>query len=167
MVRPAGFPGALHVDQIRWNYWNYRKPLDSARRLLSHAGILSADEFMMTSSVELRKNAAADRGPVTVVLADDECMFRVSLRHLLTAPPSVIKDVYGVEVGRGFQVVGEASSGEEAIAVVDAVKPDLLLLDLSMPRKTGLEALGEMRSHRDRMCTIMLAGVIDRTHLLT
>jgi two-component system nitrate/nitrite response regulator NarL len=120
----------------------------------------------MTSSVELRQTNS-ERDPVTVVLADDECMFRVSLRHLLTAPPSVIKDVYGVDVRRGFQVVGEASSGEEAIAVVEAVKPELLLLDLSMPRKTGLEALGEMRSHRDRMCTIMLAGVIDRTHLLT
>jgi two-component system nitrate/nitrite response regulator NarL len=120
----------------------------------------------MTSSVELR-NTTGDRGPATVVLADDECMFRVSLRHLLTAPPSVIKDVYGVDVGHGFQVVGEASSGEEAIAVVDAVKPDLLLLDLSMPRKTGLEALSEMRSHLDRMRTIMLAGVIDRAHLHT
>jgi DNA-binding NarL/FixJ family response regulator len=104
---------------------------------------------------------------VAVVLADDECMFRVSLRHLLTAPPSVIKDVYGVDVGCGFQVVGEASSGEEAIAVVEAVKPDLLLLDLSMPRKSGLEALCEMRSCRDRMCTIMLTGVIDRPNLLT
>ena len=120
----------------------------------------------MNSPAELR-HSSTDRNPVTVVLADDECMFRVSLRHLLTAPPSVIKDVYGVDVGRGFQVVGEASSGEETIAVVEAVKPDLLLLDLSMPRKTGLEALCEMGSHRDRMCTIMLAGVIDRTNLLT
>jgi two-component system, NarL family, nitrate/nitrite response regulator NarL len=117
------------------------------------------------TSAELR-NSTTDRNPTTVVLADDECMFRVSLRHLLTAPPSVIRDVYGVDVGRGFQVVGEASSGEETIAVVEAVKPDLLLLDLSMPRKTGLEALCEMRSHLDRMYTIMLAGVIDRSNLL-
>src|SRR6185503_19757604 len=65
--------------------------------------------------------------PATVVLADDECMFRSSLRHLLTAPPSVIKDFYGAQVGAGFQVVGEARSGEETVAVVKAVKPDLLL----------------------------------------
>jgi two-component system nitrate/nitrite response regulator NarL len=126
----------------------------------------------MTSSPPLR-NSPGDRGPLTpvtpvkVVLADDECMFRVSLRHLLTAPPLVIKDVYGVDVGPGFQVVGEAGSGEEAIAVVEAVKPDLLLLDLSMPRRSGLEALSEMQPYRDRMCTIMLAGVIDRPNLLT
>ena len=57
--------------------------------------------------------------PITVVLADDECMFRASLRQLLTAPPPVIKEVYGVDVGPGFEVVGEAGSGEETIAVVE------------------------------------------------
>jgi DNA-binding NarL/FixJ family response regulator len=119
----------------------------------------------MPSSNDLQ-NSACDRGPVTVVLADDECMFRVSLRHLLTAPPSVIKDVYGVDVGRGFQVVGESSSGEETVAIVEAVRPDLLLLDLSMPRKSGLEALCDMGSCRDRMCTIMLTGFIDSASLL-
>src|SRR5467141_4641064 len=91
--------------------------------------------------------------PVSVVLADDECMFRVSLRHLLTVPPSVIKDVYGVHVGPGFQVVGEAGSGEETISVVQSVKPDLLLLDLSMPRMSGLEAICPLHTSPDRMRT--------------
>lgn len=105
--------------------------------------------------------------PVTVVLADDECMFRSSLRHLLTAPPAVLKDVYGVHVGPGFQVVGEAGSGEETVAVVKAAKPDLLLLDLSMPRMSGLAALAELEAHRDSTRTILLAGTIERSHLLT
>src|SRR5258708_1337779 len=105
--------------------------------------------------------------PVRVVLADDECMFRSSLRHLLTAPPSVIHDVYGVHVGAGFQVVGEAGSGEETVAVVESVRPDLLLLDLSMPRMSGLDALVEMAAHRESMRTVLLAGVIDKAHLLT
>ena len=109
----------------------------------------------------------APRGPVTVVLADDECMFRSSLRHLLTAPPSVIKDVYGVDVGPGFQVVGEAGSGEETISVVKRAKPDLLLLDLSMPRMSGLEAFCELHAWDAPMRTILLAGTIDRPHLLT
>jgi len=105
--------------------------------------------------------------PATVVLADDECMFRSSLRHLLTAPPTVINDVYGVEVGAGFQVVGEAGSGEETIAVVKAAKPDLLLLDLSMPRMSGLDALAELATHGSTTHTILLAGAIERPHLLT
>jgi DNA-binding NarL/FixJ family response regulator len=83
-------------------------------------------------------------------------MFRASLRHLLTAPPAVIKDVYGVHVGPGFEVVGEAGSGEETVAVVKAAKPDLLLLDLSMPRMSGLEALAELEAHCGSTRTILL-----------
>ncbi len=49
---------------------------------------------------------------VRVVLADDECMFRASLRQLLAVPPSVVRDVYGVDVWSGFEVVGEAATGE-------------------------------------------------------
>ena len=104
---------------------------------------------------------------VRVVLADDECMFRASLRQLLAVPPPVINDVYGVDVAMGFEVVGEAGSGEETIKVVQAVTPDLLLLDLSMPRMSGLDALRELRTLRDSMRTILLAGVINRTQLLT
>jgi two-component system nitrate/nitrite response regulator NarL len=109
---------------------------------------------------------SSDR-PVSVVLADDECIFRSSLRHLLTAPPSVIEEVYGVEVGAGFQVVGEAGSGEETVALVQSVRPDLLLLDLSMPRMSGLDAFAELSGHRESMSTVLLAGVIDKAHLLT
>jgi two-component system nitrate/nitrite response regulator NarL len=105
--------------------------------------------------------------PVRVVLSDDECLFRASLRQLLAVPPPVIKDVYGVGVGAGFEVVGEAGSGEETVHVVKSVQPDLLLLDLSMPRMSGLEALRDLDMHRDGMRTILLAGTIDRHQLLT
>lgn len=104
--------------------------------------------------------------PVRVVLADDECLFRASLRQLLAVPPTVIKDVYGVDVGRGFDVVGEASTGEDTVRVVNSIRPDLLLLDLSMPRMSGLEALRELEGCRDSMRTIVLAGSVDRPHLL-
>ena len=49
----------------------------------------------------------------TIVVADDEWMFMACLRQLLTAPPPTIKDVYGIDVGAGFTVVGEAGSGED------------------------------------------------------
>jgi two-component system nitrate/nitrite response regulator NarL len=101
-----------------------------------------------------------------VVLADDECLFRASLRQLLAVPPGVIQEVYGVDVGAGFEVVGEAGTGEDTVRIVDSVRPDLLLLDLSMPRMSGLEALRELEACRESIRTIVLAGVIDRTHLL-
>jgi DNA-binding NarL/FixJ family response regulator len=102
-----------------------------------------------------------------VVLADDECLFRASLRQLLSVPPTAIRDVYGVDVGPGFQVVGEAATGEDAVKVVQSGRPDLLLLDLSMPRMSGLDALRELEPFRDSVRTILLAGVIERGDLLT
>jgi DNA-binding NarL/FixJ family response regulator len=101
------------------------------------------------------------------VLADDESLFRASLRQLLAVPAPIIKEVYGVDVGPGFEVVGEAATGEETVRVVESMRPDLLLLDLSMPRMTGLEALREVQSCRDSVRTILLSGALDRTQLAT
>jgi DNA-binding NarL/FixJ family response regulator len=105
--------------------------------------------------------------PIRVVLADDECLFRASLRQLLSVPPTVIKDVYGVDVGHGFEVVGEAGTGADTVRVVSSARPDLLLLDLSMPRMSGLEALRELECCRNDVRAILLAGTIDRSNLLT
>ena len=94
-------------------------------------------------------------------------MFRASLRHLLTAPPSVVQDVYGVDVGPGFEVVAEAATGHDAIAAVRSTNPELLLLDLAMPGLSGLTALREMQEYADRMHTVVLAGEISKANLLT
>lgn len=102
-----------------------------------------------------------------VVLADNHSIFRASLRQLLSVPPITIKEVYSVDVGTGFQVVGEAGTGEDTVRIVESVEPDLLLLDLSMPRMSGLEALAELKGRNDRMRTILLAATIDRPQLLT
>lgn len=107
------------------------------------------------------------RKPTRVVLADNHSIFRASLRQLLSVPPPTIKEVYSVEVGAGFHVVGEAGTGEETVRVVESVEPDLLLLDLSMPRMSGLEALGELKFRRDRMRTMLLAATIEKSQLLT
>ena len=103
---------------------------------------------------------------IRVVLADDECMFRTSLRHLLTAPRTVIKDVYGIDTGAEFDVVGEASSGDETVAVVESATPELLLLDLAMPRTSGLTALQRLGPFRDTVRTIVLAGEVGKADLV-
>jgi len=122
----------------------------------------------MSSTTVPGPEAPARRiNPVRVVIADDESLFRASLRQLLAVPPSVINQVYGVDVGPGFEVVGEAGTGEDAVRVAGSVLPDLLLLDLCMPRLSGLDALREMASFRDRLCIILLAGGIDRTALIS
>ena len=105
-------------------------------------------------------------GPIRVIVSDDECMFRACLRQLLTAPPAVLREVYGVDVGVGFEVVGEAGGVEETVGIVRSAQPDLLLLALSM-QMSGLDALRELEAFRSKLRTIVLAAAIDRGLLLS
>ncbi len=66
-----------------------------------------------------------------LVIAEDHAILREGLRSLLSSDP-------------GLQVVAEARDGHEAIAVVEKHRPDLILLDLSMPRMNGMDAIGEI-----------------------
>jgi DNA-binding NarL/FixJ family response regulator len=69
--------------------------------------------------------------PLTVLLADDHPLFRKGLRALLEAMP-------------GIQLVGEASSGPEAVKLAAAHRPDLVLMDLQMPGGGGLAATRQL-----------------------
>jgi two-component system, NarL family, nitrate/nitrite response regulator NarL len=71
--------------------------------------------------------------PIRIVIADDHPIFRDGLRRLLEAEPDL-------------KVIGEASDGAEAVKLARQLKPEILLLDLAMPRHPGLEALREMSS---------------------
>lgn len=113
-----------------------------------------------------KRSPSAD-AETPVALSDDECLFRASLRQLLSVPPAVIRDVYAVDVGSGFRIVGEAGSGEETVRMVETARPDLLLLDLSMPRMSGLDALRELAAMGDPPPTILLTGTINQMQLLT
>ncbi len=107
------------------------------------------------------------RRPARVVIADDESMFRASLRQLVAVPPSVVRDVYAVEVGSGFEVVGEAGTGQETVEIVLAARPDLLLLDVSMPRRSGFEALRDLQRCNGLPHTIILSATLDKPQLVT
>jgi len=65
--------------------------------------------------------------PIRVLLVDDHAMFRAGIRALLEAEGHV-------------EVVGEGSSGDEAVDLVRELKPDVVVMDLSMPGSNGLEA---------------------------
>jgi len=69
--------------------------------------------------------------PVRIVIADDHPIFRDGLRRLLEAEPDL-------------KVLGEASDGAEAVRLARQLKPDILLLDLAMPKHPGLEALRDL-----------------------
>ena len=86
---------------------------------------------------------------VRIVIADDHAIFRDGLRRLLEAEP-------------GFTVVGEAADGREAVQRVAELKPDVLLLDLAMPKAGGLQALQELLERRLEVRTVLLTAAIDR-----
>lgn len=117
-------------------------------------------------SVTASPRTSTPATPARVVLADDQSLFRASLRHLLAVPRPVLQDVYGVDVGAGFRVVGEAATGEETVRVVQSARPDLLILAPSIPRVSGLDALRELETCEDSVPTILLADAISRRQLI-
>jgi len=106
------------------------------------------------------------RPTIRVVLADDENLFRACLRQLLAIPAPVIQEIYGVNAGAGFEVVGEVGSGEDTVRMVQSVRPDLVLLDLEMPRMSGMDVLRELDTSGCTTRTILLAETINRAQLL-
>jgi two-component system nitrate/nitrite response regulator NarL len=69
--------------------------------------------------------------PIRILIADDHPIFRRGLRALLEAEPD-------------FQIAGEAADGAEVLEMLPRLQPDVLLLDLAMPRLTGMETLREL-----------------------
>jgi two-component system, NarL family, nitrate/nitrite response regulator NarL len=84
---------------------------------------------------------------IRLIIADDHAIFRDGLRRLLATQPD-------------FQVIGEASDGKEAISLAQSMKPDVLLLDLAMPRVPGMEVLRELSRQETPVRTILLTAAI-------
>jgi two-component system, NarL family, nitrate/nitrite response regulator NarL len=70
--------------------------------------------------------------PIRVLVADDHAIVRSGIRHVLEGEP-------------GFEVVAEASTGTEALALALALRPDVAVLDISMPGLSGIQAAAELR----------------------
>ena len=67
-----------------------------------------------------------------ILLVDDHPLFRAGLKSLLADNPA-------------FQIIGEAGDGEEAVRLTKTLKPDLLVLDISLPDKSGIEITRELK----------------------
>jgi DNA-binding NarL/FixJ family response regulator len=71
--------------------------------------------------------------PIRVLVADDHMIVRTGIRHVLESEP-------------GFEVVGEAASGSQAVTLAGELHPDVVVLDISMPDESGLEVAARLRS---------------------
>jgi len=88
-----------------------------------------------------------------ILIADDHPVFRDGLRRLL-------------ESEREFKVIGEACDGVEAVNMVRQLKPEILLLDLAMPRRPGLEALREMSTEASSVRVILLTAAAEKDQIV-
>ena len=111
---------------------------------------------MHAQAYEMRLNgsaagpACADRGDlIRVLVVDDSAVMRSLLRTALGTAPQI-------------EVAGTAQDGRDALEAIARLDPDLVLLDLEMPRMNGLEVLAEMRSRRVRAKVIVCSTLTRR-----
>jgi DNA-binding NarL/FixJ family response regulator len=83
--------------------------------------------------------------PVRVLIADDHRLFAEALRAILATD-------------RRFDVVGLAASGDEAVAKSKELRPDVVLMDISMPGLNGFEATREIRASQADVQVLMVTG---------
>ena len=86
------------------------------------------------------------RPPVRVVVVDDQALFRAGLVALLNADPSV-------------SVVGQAGDGLQAVERVAAILPDVVLMDVRMPRMDGIRATARIIARHPSVRVLILAAV--------
>ena len=114
-----------------------------------HPGI---DRVAPALSTPWRNIHPVDR-PIRIVLADDHPVVRIGVRNMLTSD-------------EGFEVVGEAADGDDAITQTLEVQPDILLLDLLMPRLPGLEAMRAIMNGSPTVKIILLTSTITTQQII-
>lgn len=85
---------------------------------------------------------------VRVVIVDDQKPFRMAARDV-------------IELTGGFEVVGEAETGEDSVELVKQLEPDLVLMDLNLPGIDGLEATKRIRADGPRHVVVLMVSTYE------
>jgi DNA-binding NarL/FixJ family response regulator len=96
--------------------------------------------------------AAPEHDPRTVVVVDDHAVFVGGLVRLLG--------------DRGVTVLGTAATGEEALGLVGRVRPDVVLMDLSLPGMSGVEATRRITASNPGVCVVVLTAIAEEATLM-
>ena len=89
---------------------------------------------------------------IQILIADDHPLFRFGLKKFLESQPDL-------------RVVGEAQDGQQALELIGVFSPDILLLDLAMPRLPGLDTLRELMDANVAIRTIVLTAAIEKQQM--
>ena len=100
------------------------------------------------SSSEHGQAGGGDSGLVRVIIVDDQKPFRMAARDV-------------VEVTGGFEVVGEAESGEESVELAERLRPDLVLMDLNLPGIDGLEATRRIHAAGEKHIVVLMVSTYE------
>jgi DNA-binding NarL/FixJ family response regulator len=90
---------------------------------------------------------------IEILLVDDHAVVREGLRAFL-------------ELQDGLRVVGEAQDGEEAVAIAERLDPDVILMDLVMPKLDGVAAMRRLRERGSRARVVVLTSFLEDERLL-
>jgi DNA-binding NarL/FixJ family response regulator len=96
---------------------------------------------------------AKNKTKITVILADDHHVVRAGIRQLL-------------ESAKDVQVIAEAGDGEEAQALIQKHKPDVAVLDIQMPKASGIEVTRWVRSHLPEVGVLILTAYDDEPYVM-
>ncbi|HYU80336.1 MAG TPA: response regulator transcription factor [Vicinamibacterales bacterium] len=91
---------------------------------------------------------------IRIVIADDHPVYRLGVKALLSTEP-------------GFEVVGEAADGQQAVSLVSTLRPDILLLDFILPGLNGLDVLRRLQSAKTLTRTILVTATIQDAEIQT
>ena len=97
-------------------------------------------------------SSATRSGPIAVLLADDHTIFRQGLKRLL-------------DEDARFKVIGEASDGREALDMIKVSEPKVVLMDLTMPGLSGLEATRRLRKAHPEVAVLILSVHADEEYI--
>jgi DNA-binding NarL/FixJ family response regulator len=105
------------------------------------------------SEASKKSETAAPTTTIRIVVADDHPVVRFGVKNMLEREP-------------GFEVVGEAEDGDDAITQTLELEPDILLLDLLMPRLPGLEAMRAIMTKSPRVKILLLTSTISTQQII-
>ncbi|GAX88863.1 response regulator transcription factor [Effusibacillus lacus] len=92
------------------------------------------------------------QNPIKIVLADDHTLFRQGLRRIF-------------ELEEDFQIIGEATDGEQAVALAGTMTPSVILMDINMPERNGVEATRQIKEMYPAIKVLILSIHDDEAYI--